>query len=238
MALSNWDTLAIGSNGKSSEGEFTFSSGTTVELYKNWAYIANDKMWIEGSSSFTEPTIAQFTEGHIHLGGVELYAKRGKQSGIYLFAKAGYGETLQCFGGIGCYGYGSTFKEYCEQRNIPYEPYDYSSSELVDGEWRDTVGWFGKGKKKRPDLILDKDVDLNPWIGVTKETIADYKKWVTKLHKDEYIDKDWLNSINWDELIRFNQGDAFFAEQLGTDLPASSPEKSNEPIISQAFKNV
>lgn len=105
MALSNWDTLGIGPDGKSTEGEFKFSSGLTVQIYKNWIYLQHNS-WKEGQSSFIENTIGSIDQGSLNLFDVSIKCARdSEQSSVFIYATSGYGETLKVFAGIGCYGY-------------------------------------------------------------------------------------------------------------------------------------
>lgn len=110
MALSDWDTLAFGPDGKPCNGVFEHPNGCSIEIYKNWAYIHAPKMWQEGYSSFVYPTIAEFSEGSINICNFSSVAMRHEdQMSIFIFAS--YGEDIdgeyqsKYFAGIGCSGY-------------------------------------------------------------------------------------------------------------------------------------
>jgi hypothetical protein len=108
MALSNWDTLAFDTHGKSTFGRFEDKKKNAVEIYKNWAYIHSPSMWVEGQS-FSKPVIAQIGEGSLTLCNFEITAKRGPQNGIFIFAKVFDSKPKKgkytYFAGIGCSGY-------------------------------------------------------------------------------------------------------------------------------------
>lgn len=234
MALSNWDTLAINGKGESSIGECTFSSGTNIEIYKNWCYISNEKMWVEGGG-FTSPVIAQFIQGEINIGGVQIKAARNRQDAIFLFASKGYRETLEIFAGIGCSGYADRMEEYLELKNINIHEGEGFWGECWSGD--KTYLTFHSEGKELERIEVEKGFDLNPWVGVEKETLDNFKNWLSSLFSEyDKEEQKWLSSIKWDELLRFNQGDMFFAENLGIELPASEVGTSEEPVMTQFLK--
>ena len=48
MALSNWASMAFDNDGRKCVGQSKNEIGTTVEIYKNYLIIRNEKMWIPG----------------------------------------------------------------------------------------------------------------------------------------------------------------------------------------------
>ncbi len=230
MALSNWDTLSIGNKSTSTDGLIKFKNGVTVELYKNWVYLRSLKLW-DKDSGFTKPTFASFNNGEINIGNLYLKAKRGLQSGIYIYAN--FDKTF--FAGIGCYGYGDRRLEYLKLKGVENPQKD------DEGYWSEEWGsksnylCYYKKDEKEFRLKVDKNFDLNPWVGVTPETLSDFKKWLAEeIVQEGYFkeQKKWFDKINWDELVRFNQGDMFFTNSLGTNLQATKVgKKIKEPII-------
>lgn len=72
--------------------------------------------------------------------------------------------------------------------------------------------------------------DVDKWVGIEDREI-DYLQ--SKLEKWAYnydIDPE-VAKISLDKSTRYNQGDAYFANNLGTDIPNSPPGKSDEPMI-------
>ena len=113
MALSNWDTCAFNTKGESSDGiltrKFEDGSKSSVRIYKNWLYVNDSKMWCDGRS-YVEDTIAEIHQGHVILSGLKIYANRGPQSSVLVYAEHGWKHegTLECMCGIGCYGFGDS----------------------------------------------------------------------------------------------------------------------------------
>lgn len=127
MALSNWDTLAFDHEGKICYKNITNKQGNILEIYKNWVFIKAPKMWYEGCE-YNEPIIAEFWEGEIHLANFEIFATRGRQESIFVFAiYKDDNDKTQLYSGIGSYVYDddegwvgvsqTTFEEFLEWLN-------------------------------------------------------------------------------------------------------------------------
>lgn len=238
MALSNWDTLAFGPTGKPCNGIFVSREiETSVELYKNWAYIRNPKMWTN-NGSFVKPTIAQFNEGSLTIGGMELRAKRGPQSSIFLFCKS-YDSPFSpdvYGGGIGCAGFDDEARLVLKSlgREGEYKPGDWCSSTTILG-----------GKKIHEvvnmatnETIEHKGYDLDElWIGVTPETLSEFMSWLEEI-VDEYGKdaEEWLVEVKASKPLRFNQGDAYFARAVGQKIPITEPGKANGTLLNSMIK--
>lgn len=110
MALSNWDTCALNTEGKPCNGVLSIQhedgSAAHVIFYKNWLYIRDEGMWADGRS-YTKPTIAEVWDGHINIANFDIYAKRGSQNSILAYVSTGWRHknTFQCMVGVGCYGF-------------------------------------------------------------------------------------------------------------------------------------
>lgn len=229
MALSNWDILAIGNDGKSCPGFYQFGS-LGVEIYKNWIYLHSEKMYDKNQSSFTSNVIGVIEEGDIKIGTVSIIAKRTKlQGAVFLYATEGYGKEMKIFAGIGCYGFDDLRLQYLKDRNIKYPKNAlWFSTRKKDKEY------IGYVHNKTETLIeIEDGFEMNPWTGVKEETLIHFKKFLLKCVSSN---KDWFNSIRWDELLRYNQGDAFFAKAFGEDIPASEIGQQDEPLLIQDLK--
>lgn len=125
MALSNWDTMAFGSDGKSCEGSFTNPKNKAhIDIYKNWAYLRSPAKNPETDYQYTGDTIAQIDSGEISILGFRISAIRHKdQDAIFLYAEytEDRGENTPVdqkrfvnhrFGGIGCYGFHDNSSEW------------------------------------------------------------------------------------------------------------------------------
>lgn len=252
MALSNWDTLAIGNNGKSCEGEVK-GKLASLEIYKNWAYIHSTKMWNEGTG-YIKDTIAQVNSGNIDIGGLHIYAERNNsQNAIFVFVDAGtYNKKKHdnFFAGIGCYGYYSKVEEYLKWKgiNIEYVDYTTGSRNYRIGEngktvsldkFVNTIIFYDKNDNQINEIEVDEAFgELTDFVGVMPKTFEAFKTWLTTEIADEYkyIEgfKKWLKKINWDELTRYNQGDAFF---VGNDEASTLVGKQeNETLLIKALK--
>ncbi len=241
MALSNWDTLAIGPDGKSTTGVFQ-SGKFSIEIYKNWAYISNPDMWTE-DGGYTKDVICTVYSGNMGFGGLNIKAQRGNQNSIQLLVESGYGENRKIFAGIGCYGFADHSKEYLESKGYKYPEDGYLFTTWRRGEneqeGKEYIGWHENGKEVL--VPIDEGVDLHPFIGVNQETLNEFKKFLVEeleLDKDYFSeeDKKWFDSIQWDDLLRYNQGDAYFAGALESDtIPGTEVGKQEDPIFLQAL---
>jgi hypothetical protein len=110
MALSNWDTCAFDRNGNPSIGRIAkyFRDGAyaSVEIYKNWIYVHDTKMWAVGRC-YVEPTIAEIHKGNISISSFNIFAARGSQQSILCYVCTGYKSDadFNCMCGLGCYGF-------------------------------------------------------------------------------------------------------------------------------------
>src|ERR1700722_13804521 len=190
MALSNWDTMAFDSNGKSCSGDFVFSNGTKISIYKNWIYLYDPTLWRDGDSFF-KPCIGEVDSGNMDIAGIKIVAHRhSEQSAVFLYATRGRNETKQIFSGIGCSGYmndleiAKTFypEEYAKITPQYLDKTKYDQSYYSQGfgaeetfEWgiyfwandgTDSVKW----PINAPHRI--------EYTGVTKETFQAFKTWL------------------------------------------------------------
>lgn len=95
--------------------------------------------------------------------------------------------------------------------------------------------------------------DSSKWIGVTDESIRWFQnemisgameKWTL----GKYIHEFWEftheapEELRWALLVgnplRFNQGDAFFADKLCRKIPATEPGKATPPILTELLEKV
>ena len=105
MALSNWATLSWNENGESCEGKLE-AEGITIEIYKNWLYVSDEKAWKEGAM-FIKPTIMEIAEGQIEYHRFKIIASRGKNNELFVVAEYGpkdHKEKKQLIG-ISAYGF-------------------------------------------------------------------------------------------------------------------------------------
>lgn len=110
MALSNWDTLAFNNEAEPCDGvlkiEHEGNHYSSVEIYKNWLYVRDTRMWIP-DQMFVEPVIMEIQEGGIMFGMFEINASRGPQNSVLTYIEyEPYRKEKVCrMAGIGCYGF-------------------------------------------------------------------------------------------------------------------------------------
>ena len=259
MALSNWDLLAINKKGKSCDG-IVKGKLASLEIYKNWVHIMSEKMWNE-DCGFVKPVIATIHSGNMYLGGLDIYSIRHpKQSSIFVFVDATtYGKYVEgktsrkypnFFAGIGCYGYYDRIDEFLKWKNIDIECDRYckgSRNYVIDedgnykhpGKFIEYLEFFDKNSNKILEVEVDEEFgELTEFVGVMPETLEAFKNWLnTDISEEFKYDKEfkkWLDSIDWNEITRFNQGDAFF---VGSDNAETLVGKQdNGTILEKAFK--
>lgn len=247
MALSNWDTLAFDDEGKSCRAEFSVKDGVTIEIYKNWANVR-----------FGENNHFTFNEGNVSVNGLEIFGKRGPQQAIFLFAKHndwdGEKTTHQYFAAIGCNGFMSNLdwlKIHQPEiyNSIPQQYFDEDkylicsgSSHGPDGE---SWGFYCYPENSNEEPYSMEFEGKGPgieelWTGVTKETYQEFINWLTSLFNPRY-DKseiEWLEKVKQASPIRYNQGDAYFADNLEQEIPGTELEKCETPMINDVIKSI
>ncbi len=121
MALSNWDTLSFGSDGKPNDGSIsTFDGNASVSLYKNWLHVSDSKAW-HANGSFIGNIIAKVEEGEIEISGFSIAAVRGPQNSVICYIVTrnidNYSDVKRMFG-IGGYGYSDPLDKILKDNNI------------------------------------------------------------------------------------------------------------------------
>lgn len=243
MALSNWDTLAFNTEGKSCNGIFDPMNGTIVEIYKNWAYVHNKEKWDE-SCGFSSPVIASIHEGYVNFFGIQIIAARGPQNSIFLFvcSRNWSDNTHHIMAGIGGYGYDDNTDRLLKALDIDttkYKSVFQMTSFEPNGETYIGIDCFDEnGKLFEFKLPLNGNEYLeSQWTGITKETAQEFFNWLETIYdkSDIYVEEkqfhEWLNKIKNSEHLRFNQGDAFFANMLGEEIPTTEIGKESTPLI-------
>lgn len=213
MALSNWDTLAVDLKGEPQAGCFVSPGGVRVEIYKNWIYVHDAKAWREGGP-FVADTVMQISEGQVRYHDVHIRAIRGPQDGVYVV---------------------------CWHENTETGRDDGVLNPLLTGMIGCGVSGF-EGEK---------------WVGVLPGSVQFLQRWISNKERtftDEEIEEmlpdlddkakaevreefsfdfpEEIATVKLDRAIRFNQGDEYFADKIGTPLNATKPGESAKPILS------
>ncbi len=232
MALSNWDTLAIDHEGKSTNGVFISPLGVQVEIYKNWLYVRDEKAWQEGGS-YIEPTIMHINEGNLHYKDVDILAKRGPQKGIYVLVYSGWehSNTFVAMAGSGVSGY-----------QYPPSPCGHDANKLgsmscYDPECKcdEEDHWHTYCEECNERIPAAEFVGTTPAAikflqEMLKGEIFDYEE------KENHVYTKMANSLN--NAKRFNQGDAFFAKSFGEEIPATTIDNPETPLMQTMIKGI
>lgn len=212
MALSNWDCLAFGTDGKPCNAVLQFGE-RSLSIRKNWLVLEFDK-----------GRHMSIHSGEIDGFGFNINAIRHTaQSSIFVYASAGkYGnEPPQYMCGVGCYGFMDEIDwirknhpdalNRIDQKYLDDDEYMRMSSCGHDDN-RPHYTFCGKGDHL--DVILEcPEPQLDDlWTGVLPATLQAFGAWLKTV-----ADEDYLAKIDIDNALRFNQGDAYFAEALKRD---------------------
>jgi len=215
MALSNWDTLAVDLNGEPQAGSFVSPGGIEVSIYKNWIYIRDPKAWREGGS-FVKDTIMAIDHGKIQYHDIEIRATRGPQGGVYVACwNVNYeSEPTDYVGMIGCGVYG------------------FDNEDWV-GVQPESVEFLRKWISNKERMWDDEEVaEMLPDLRNPDITPEDWEKELKETFVHDFPEK--IAGVELDKAIRYNQGNMYFTEKVGTPLDATKPGESNdEPVILQ-----
>ena len=250
MALSNWDTMAFGTDGKPNNGTLMgFQEGTSVSFYKNWLYVHDAKAWHE-ECGYVKDTVAEISHGDICLSGFHIIAERGPQNGIFAVIVStkytGEGKGIKrerrIMAGIGCSGYDDNLPRLAKAMKVDLSKYPV----VMQGSLHESSGetfytldcWKKKDPKSRNDMVEfripqkgNKRLDSR-WVGVTSATFKEFRRWLIKVNKEWSLDLDgWIKKVQLKDALRFNQGDAFFADHMGMALSATKVGKPAKPVL-------
>ncbi len=83
--------------------------------------------------------------------------------------------------------------------------------------------------------------DSDKWIGVQPASVEFLKKWITRCDpptSDFFVLDEVIARVDLSKAIRFNQGDAYFADQGVSDLSVTKPGEAGEPVIEQFLHKI
>jgi len=259
MAMSNWDLLALNSEGKP-VSELVGFQGQRVALYKNWLYLYHgESEEKDGDGEKPSRLVIKIDYGELATGDFDIVARRGPQEGIFAIAQTTkWNEENKEFdrkwiAGIGCAGYSETTDLIYEAMGVNPDDYDYcGTSTLLCSEGN----FYEVRASNNPDsdnpeyhdwqLPMEGNEHLEAkWVGVTKETLESFQEWLQYLKEEDVYMVDYII----DDIIekfqnnpkRINQGDLFFSKALdgGKELSAGTKVGEAEiPIISRMIGSV
>ena len=244
MALSNWDTLAFGPDGKPCDGTLKGFDGQTASIYKNWLYVGDPKMWHK-DRGYVKPIIAKVSSGDIRLADFTISAVRGPQDAIfvcvecrhYLNPKDYSKVNIRRMVGIGCYGFDDPTERMAADLNISLKGKDYvHRSGMEAGGEKHTFLDVLNAKNAPPTRYkLPYNERYNSqWVGVLPSTLENFKRWLRKVDTaPDFV--AWLKTLGIAK--RFNQGDAYFVKKIGgVALETSTPiGKNDKPVLQKVL---
>lgn len=252
MALSNWDTLAFDSDGQSSNGIIEGFDGQQAEIYKNWLYVRDSKMWVK-NREFIKPTIAEIFEGEVRISKFRIKAVRGSQNSIFVYAET-YKVVKKSdkksefvyrrMAGIGSYGYDDPSQRMADYFKIKLEDYDDFWDSYVCGKGKvyNCLTLIKDGKRSEfrvGETEENKEYFSSQWVGVTRETYNEFIFWLNSFAKNEGEKFElWLKKIKETTPIRVNQGDMFFEDNLDISLGGTEIEKASSPFFMQVIDKI
>lgn len=226
MALSNWDTYALlieverdappvitPCNGVMESTD----SSSTLSIYKNCASIS-----IKHTAEDSEDYIG-LEYGEVNTNEFSVRAIKDRHDTLYLLASS-YDYENEKYGylvGIGCYGYqsGVIAKIFRSISDI-----SISTPEVWKFNW-----WIFNTFNRLYNKCDTK------YVGTTRKMIRKLRKFVLKEMK---YSNEWWRNIDFYQGLRFNQGDAYFANALNTEIPATQLEDQEEPVMSTGLRNM
>ena len=80
----------------------------------------------------------------------------------------------------------------------------------------------------------------NDYVGVTKGLIKEYIEWVKQIEDWSVHSEsgDWLKKLNRRSILKYNQGDAFFARAFKKNIPVTKPGQKHKTIMSKIIDNM
>lgn len=254
MAMSNWDLLGIDQDFKPCSGLKNLTGDASVEIYKNWLYVRDSRMWKE-DGPFENDTIAQINDGDVIMSSFEIFSERGPQDAVFCLVMLRSWEEKKdgrWFAGIGCNGYDDKMPRICKAMNVDmdrYEPWATGTEMPHEGndftEEMFCLECMDRSKPEGQQLVTFympykeyKAMDLgSKYVGVTPET---YKEFLEFLQENvDHVDcvdiSNWMDKLVSGEVkpVRFNQGDAYFADNGVLEGTPGTPvgEIPTEPVV-------
>jgi len=210
VALSNWDTMAINERCESIDGYWESPAGVGIGIYKNRLHIHDKKTWEDNDYQYSEPIIMMIQEGVLDYKDIHMVALRGPQGGIYVMVwhheyRDDYSTKITTgMIGIGCYG--------------------FEGEEFV-GVTPDSIKWLSNEMNAQHEETSTMSSSTGP-----------NGEWEDEEFTSTYHDidiPDEFRKLDLSKAIRFNQGDAYFADKIDSDLQATEPGKAKNTMMSK-----
>jgi len=215
MALSNYDSLALNEKGEPINGVITSPLGVTVEIYKNWLYIRDNKAW-KKNGYFVKPTVMQINSGDITYQDLHILALRGPQGGIYVIVYY-MDKEYNPHGMIGC-----GVCAYIDDKN---------HRTRFAGVTKKCLSWFKKELNKKQESWGS----TSAWSKKKGRYVTTHDCTMVHVHYDI---PDCFRKMSFRNALRFNQGDAFLMAGLGRKESPATPvgKQAKETVASTMMK--
>lgn len=239
MALSNWDSCAVDQNGESTAPELIHNENR-VQVYKNWLYVARE----HGDNW---DTYGEITEGRAGFGGIDIFAMRGPQNGVYAVL-----STLEDIDGksklvgklmVGVSGFGERRhgQKYADWVGVLPGSLEWFSKQLNALDIDDPFGfkeleeiWAQGEREMMGQGIAALDKYREGMLETKKEREHDPANWNYVIDDLPYE----LRKVSFAKAERFNQGDAYLAEKIGIPLIPTKPGEAAPSLLSQMIKGM
>lgn len=214
MSLSEWDTMALDATGTPSRGRVE-SEGVSIEIHKNWLYLRDARSWA-ADQPFTNNVVAQIHEGELQYKKFRILARRGPQDGVFALVEVGYETNRQILAGCGVNGYSNPTWP-CGHQDV--------ASQVCGPDFEGSVCGHCEGPTVEPE-----------WVGVTAESRDFLAAMIVERLREDPVASSILAGLR--SALRFNQGDRFFADHLGTQVPVTLIGEAETPVLSRMVQNM
>jgi len=213
-----YDTLALNEKGESVNGIYVSPYGIEVEFYKNWIYIRDEKGHDE-DVSFSNNVVMEFHEGLITYKDTNIVSVRGPQNSICAVIWSGYGKDVTGMIGVSCYGYDKD-----KWVGVNEDTINHLKNEFLLKTVRKRFAVCSSAKT----FIKEMNEHDRKYLFLEAKAINgntfNYGQFKYDLPEE-------FRYIDFNDGLRFNQGDKFFSDKYGIDLNCTLVGESNKPVI-------
>lgn len=217
---------------------------------------AFDAEYANGHYGYTGDVVAEFQHGELIYGKWHIYAERGPKNGVYVVAESHkYTEDkngkpqqvdIEVMVGCGVYGFLSDFEVYREELEavginpdtiIEEDNIWTMSSTDDDGN---SIVEFQKVIKEDEDVRLE-TIYSGPeketvFVGVEQADVEFLQEVIQRAKEYLWTGKESIEAIDLSKGLRFNPGDAYFADHLDVDADATKVGEAQEPLLTRALR--
>lgn len=243
MAFSDYAHLCVANNSKSILNNKYNLKDIAVELYKGFVYLHNQALWEkEVEKDFEAPIFKQMSGNDLYCNeNTYVVTRKAPNGGVYVYAQQEWGSQeqpkLRCFAGIATPGYKNMVPEAIRRideahpelnlaKNFAEHEEDFSISTVYSGDKTYFSIILPENLYPKADSITIDDADLfsDEWIGIDKETLQGFEKFVRE--QSMYRNEAWYENIDFTTLSYINPGDQIIEDVLGVDASTATAGES------------